>query len=95
MAARCRTPIIGTIARDEGITLAERHLGLVMASEGGLTPEKRTRLADRIERSLVVTEPRGPTMKHAGQPDDGLPFQGADRSVEAAVDARKVDNVAS
>jgi cobyrinic acid a,c-diamide synthase len=52
ISARCRATLVGAIARDEGVALAERHLGLVTAGEGGLTAEKRTRLADLIERSV-------------------------------------------
>jgi cobyrinic acid a,c-diamide synthase len=52
ISARCRATLVGAIARDEGVALAERHLGLITAGEGGLTAEKRTRLADLIERSV-------------------------------------------
>jgi len=52
VAARCRAPVVGAIRRDEGVTLAERHLGLVMAGEGALTPEKRKRLGELIEHSV-------------------------------------------
>lgn len=54
VGARCRATVMGAIPRDEGVTLAERHLGLVPAGEGALTAEKRERLADLIERSVDV-----------------------------------------
>jgi cobyrinic acid a,c-diamide synthase len=56
VAARCRARVVGTIPRDESVALAERHLGLVTAGEGGLTVEKRHRLADLIERSLDLDD---------------------------------------
>jgi cobyrinic acid a,c-diamide synthase len=52
IAARCRAPVVGTLAYDGQVTLAERHLGLVTAGEGGLTDDKRARLADLVERSV-------------------------------------------
>lgn len=52
ITARCRATVVGAIPRDESVALAERHLGLVTAGEGGLTAEKRARLADLIERSV-------------------------------------------
>jgi cobyrinic acid a,c-diamide synthase len=52
VAAGCRAAVVGAVPRDEGVALAERHLGLVTAGEGGLTADKRTRLAGLIERSV-------------------------------------------
>jgi cobyrinic acid a,c-diamide synthase len=52
VTARCRAKVLGAIPRDEGIALTERHLGLVTAGEGGLTADKRTRLASLVERSI-------------------------------------------
>jgi cobyrinic acid a,c-diamide synthase len=52
VAARCRATVLGAIRRDEGVALAERHLGLVMAGEGALTAEKRERLGELMERSV-------------------------------------------
>ena len=52
VAARCRAHVVGGIPHDEGVALAERHLGLVTAGEGGLTVEKRQRLAELVERSV-------------------------------------------
>jgi len=54
IAASCRAVPVGAIARDEALTLPERHLGLVTAAEGLLTPELRQRLGDVIERSVDV-----------------------------------------
>jgi cobyrinic acid a,c-diamide synthase len=52
IAARCRARVVGALAHDQEVTLTERHLGLVTAGEGGLTVEKRSRLADLIERGV-------------------------------------------
>jgi cobyrinic acid a,c-diamide synthase len=52
IAAHCRAEPVGAIRRDDGLTLPERHLGLVTAAEGVLTPELRRRLADTVERSV-------------------------------------------
>ncbi len=52
IAAGCRARVVGALAYDELVTLTERHLGLVTAGEGGLTEDKRTRLADLVERSV-------------------------------------------
>jgi cobyrinic acid a,c-diamide synthase len=52
IAARCRASVVGAIAHDQGVALTERHLGLVTAGEGGLTADKRNRLADLVERSI-------------------------------------------
>jgi cobyrinic acid a,c-diamide synthase len=43
---------VGAIKRDAALALPERHLGLVTAAEGPLTPELRQRLADTVERSV-------------------------------------------
>lgn len=50
--AACRARPLGALQRDETITLPERHLGLVTAVEGVLTPERRQRLADMCETSI-------------------------------------------
>ena len=47
---------MGAIPRDESVALAERHLGLMTAGEGGLTVEKRQRLAELIERSVDLDD---------------------------------------
>ena len=52
VGASCRAATVGAVPRDEGVALAERHLGLVTAGEGTLTAEKQNRLADLIERSV-------------------------------------------
>jgi cobyrinic acid a,c-diamide synthase len=52
IARRCRATPLGALARDAAITLPERHLGLVTAAEGPLTPAHQAALADAIERSI-------------------------------------------
>lgn len=52
ISARCRARVVGALAYDQQVTLAERHLGLVTAGEGGLTDGKRARLADLVERGV-------------------------------------------
>jgi cobyrinic acid a,c-diamide synthase len=52
VAARCRARVVGTLPYDPSVTLIERHLGLVTAGEGGLTDDRRARLADLIERGV-------------------------------------------
>jgi cobyrinic acid a,c-diamide synthase len=48
----CRAVPVGALARDDDLVLPERHLGLVTALEGPLTPERRARLAGAIEASI-------------------------------------------
>ena len=50
----CRAEPLGALAHDPALTLAERHLGLVTAAEGALTPAIRERLADAVERGVDV-----------------------------------------
>jgi cobyrinic acid a,c-diamide synthase len=45
-------PILGSIARDESLSLPERHLGLVQASEHGDIEACLTRFADLAERHI-------------------------------------------
>ncbi len=52
IASNCHAAPVGAIKRDEALSLPERHLGLVTAAEGLLTPELRQRLAETIERSV-------------------------------------------
>ncbi len=52
ITAACRAVSIGALRRDESLTLPERHLGLVTAVEGTLTPACRARLAEAIEGSI-------------------------------------------
>jgi cobyrinic acid a,c-diamide synthase len=52
IAARCRARVVGALAYDPQVALTERHLGLVTAGEGGFTEDKRTRLADLVERGI-------------------------------------------
>jgi cobyrinic acid a,c-diamide synthase len=52
IGASCRAVFVGALARDPGLVLGERHLGLVTAREGALTPERRDRLAAAIETAV-------------------------------------------
>jgi cobyrinic acid a,c-diamide synthase len=52
VAAACRAPVLGAIPTEAGLTLPERHLGLVTAAEGVLTAGLRERLADVVERHV-------------------------------------------
>ena len=52
IAQRCRAVGLGALARDAQLTLPERHLGLVTAAEGPLTPERMNALADSLERAI-------------------------------------------
>src|SRR5881409_596592 len=52
IAATCRATPLGAVARDETLTLPERHLGLVTAAEGVLDAEKLRRLGDAVDRSV-------------------------------------------
>ncbi|MCL6641021.1 MAG: cobyrinate a,c-diamide synthase [Candidatus Rokubacteria bacterium] len=45
-------PVLGAIPSEAVLILPERHLGLVTAAEGVLTPERRERLADVVERHV-------------------------------------------
>jgi len=56
IAASCGAAPLGAIHRDEALALPERHLGLVTATEGTLTPERRARLADVIESSIDLDQ---------------------------------------
>jgi cobyrinic acid a,c-diamide synthase len=52
IADRCRAAGLGALARDPALVLPERHLGLVTAAEGPLTPAMQTALADAVERAV-------------------------------------------
>ncbi len=52
IGASCRAVPIGAIPRDDALILPERHLGLVTAAEGVLTPAWRAHLAETIERHI-------------------------------------------
>jgi cobyrinic acid a,c-diamide synthase len=52
ITATCRAVPVGAIPQEDGLTLPERHLGLVTAVEGGLTAARRKRLGDSIEASV-------------------------------------------
>ncbi|MDH4318609.1 MAG: cobyrinate a,c-diamide synthase [Desulfobulbaceae bacterium] len=46
----CRTPLIGSLPREERIAISSRHLGLRMGEEEPLDREQRERLADLLEQ---------------------------------------------
>jgi cobyrinic acid a,c-diamide synthase len=52
--AACGAEMLGAIPHDAELALPERHLGLVTAVEGPLTPALRARLADTVERCVDV-----------------------------------------
>jgi cobyrinic acid a,c-diamide synthase len=54
IASGCRAVPLGAIKHDASVALPERHLGLVTATEGPLTQELRSRLAEIVERSVDV-----------------------------------------
>src|SRR2546422_1621638 len=72
IASSCRAVPVGAIGHDASVTLPERHLGLVTAAEGPLTPELRRRLGETIERSLdldrllEIAAPLGDVSRGAG-----------------------------
>jgi cobyrinic acid a,c-diamide synthase len=47
-------PVLGSVARDAGIALPERHLGLVQASEHPALPALFEKLADLAEKTLDI-----------------------------------------
>lgn len=53
-ATSCRSPILGTIPWEEAVRIPERHLGLLTAESGPLTPGRMTRLADLVETHVSV-----------------------------------------
>jgi cobyrinic acid a,c-diamide synthase len=50
--AQADIPVLGQVARDDALTLPERHLGLVQASEQADLQARLARLGDLAERSL-------------------------------------------
>jgi cobyrinic acid a,c-diamide synthase len=56
IAATCRAVPVGAIRGDELLALPERHLGLVTAVEGVLTPARRARLVEAIEASIDLDQ---------------------------------------
>jgi cobyrinic acid a,c-diamide synthase len=50
--ASCHAVPIGAIPRDDALILPERHLGLVTAAEGFLTPDFRAHLAGAVEHHI-------------------------------------------
>ncbi len=56
IGATCRAVPVGAIRRDDLLTLPERHLGLVTAVEGTLTPAHRARFAETIAASINLDQ---------------------------------------
>ena len=52
--AVCAAEPVGAVSHDALLTLPERHLGLVTAAEGMLTPALRERLRQAVERAVDV-----------------------------------------
>jgi cobyrinic acid a,c-diamide synthase len=52
--AAVNIPVLGEVARDDALTLPERHLGLVQASEQADLQDRLARLGDLAERSLDI-----------------------------------------
>jgi cobyrinic acid a,c-diamide synthase len=52
--AVCGAEPVGAVSHDAALTLPERHLGLVTAAEGVLTPALRDRLRQAVERAVDV-----------------------------------------
>ena len=50
----CRAEPVGAVRVDPALTLPERHLGLVTAAEGVLTPDYLRRLADAVECGVDI-----------------------------------------
>lgn len=50
--ASCRAPLLGAVPYDAALALPERHLGLVTAAEGPLTPARRRRLGDEVRQRV-------------------------------------------
>jgi cobyrinic acid a,c-diamide synthase len=90
IGASCRAVSLGAIRRDDALVLPERHLGLVTAAEGVLTPELRVRLADAIEASVDLDrlyELAAPPAELSGpshRPAPGLPLAPRRRSPRTA-----------
>jgi cobyrinic acid a,c-diamide synthase len=54
VTGRCRAVPLGYLPHRDGLSLPERHLGLVTAAERGLSPELRDELAAAISASVDV-----------------------------------------
>lgn len=52
LRAAGRAPLVGAIPSDAALAMPERHLGLVTAAEGSLTPALRRRLGDEVEQRV-------------------------------------------
>ncbi|MBI4839992.1 MAG: cobyrinate a,c-diamide synthase, partial [candidate division NC10 bacterium] len=55
-ALTCRTPILGALPWETDVRIPERHLGLVTAETGLLTPERVGKLADLVEAHVDVDQ---------------------------------------
>jgi len=86
--ATCSAVPLGAIPRDRDLALPERHLGLVTAPEGLLTPEFRTRLAETMERHVDLDKlltiasplraPASPAQSNPGGRQGGASRQASD-----------------
>jgi cobyrinic acid a,c-diamide synthase len=70
--AQANIPVLGEVARDDTLTLPERHLGLVQASEQVDLQDRLARLGDLAERSLNLD-----AILAMAQPIAGRPLTGA------------------
>ena len=74
--ARSGIPVFGAIARDETLTMPERHLGLVQAQEYPALAARLTMLADLVERDVDLA-----ALEAAARPTRRLPQTSAPRLV--------------
>ncbi len=79
IAQGCRAIALGTLTRDPGMVLPERHLGLVTAAEGPLTAELQATLASAIERSVDVDRLLMLARAPATRTMDGEPARSGER----------------
>src|SRR3984885_5428386 len=66
--ARIKLPVFGAILRDQGITLPERHLGLIQAQEIAAIDQHLDRLADIIDAAIDVD-----AIRRSARPTKTLP----------------------
>jgi cobyrinic acid a,c-diamide synthase len=93
--ASCRAVPLGAIPRDDALVLPERHLGLVTAAEGLLTPDFRDHLANVIERHVDLDQLLALAAQSAGfaRPIPDLGGGRAKSEPEARSARRKGDEV--